>query len=44
MWCRRIRIVEHEELELKPLANQTQLVAGPSRLAGLEAHVGEELS
>ncbi|KIK41189.1 hypothetical protein CY34DRAFT_221995 [Suillus luteus UH-Slu-Lm8-n1] len=40
----RIRIVEHEELELKPIASQAQPDAGPSRLTGLEAHVGEESS
>ncbi|KAG2739876.1 hypothetical protein P692DRAFT_20841078 [Suillus brevipes Sb2] len=37
----RIRIIEHEELELKPIASQTQSEAGPSRLA---AHVGEDSS
>ncbi|KAG2748826.1 WD40 repeat-like protein [Suillus brevipes Sb2] len=38
------RIIEHEELELKPIASQTQPEARPSRLAGLEAHAGEEPS
>jgi hypothetical protein len=44
MWCRRIRIIEHEELELKPIASQSQPEAGPSRLVGLEEHAGEQSS
>ncbi|KAG2748825.1 WD40 repeat-like protein [Suillus brevipes Sb2] len=40
----RNRIVEHNELELKPIASQTQPETGPSRLTGLEADVGEESS
>ncbi|KAG1818751.1 WD40-repeat-containing domain protein [Suillus subaureus] len=38
------RIVQHKEMELKPIASQSQAEGGPSRLVGLEDHAGERSS
>ncbi|KAG2748837.1 hypothetical protein P692DRAFT_20874562, partial [Suillus brevipes Sb2] len=38
----RIKIVQHEEIELTPIASQSHPEAGPSRLKAVDAHAGEQ--